>query len=277
MVAAPSAPPHAEESRTSRSVAQLMIALALFGAVALLLASLSLYHATAESPAKETLRRATAALTEIDALVARDYDDLQDFASDPGPDGVIRVEAYPIDVPLGPDEVAGRTPAEITDTLLDRSADALYARGTSELRVVSQGRDDIGVFSATGLTDNALGFLRERNHTALGFATFVLAVICAALAVALLVLARGPSGLTAVGAVVLVASLPLLVAGVAGRLGARAAGGGNAEYVRREFMDITDSLAWIAIRDALAFAAFGVLLVVIGVALSAAAGRTRAR
>jgi hypothetical protein len=265
------------DARLGRNVAKWMVGFALSVGVALLLTSLTLWQMTSEGTARETLRRATAALTEIDALIARDYDDLQALAEDSAADETFRLEAYPVDVPLRADDIAGRSPAEVRATVLERSADALYARGSGELRSVSEGQGDIGVFSVPGLTENGLGFLRERNHDALMVLTLFLAGMCAVLAASLVALASGFGRLPALGAAVLAGSLPVLLGSGIVRIVAGVAGGDDAEYVRREFLDIVADLAWIGVRNGLAFAAFGAVLLLAGWGLAVAVDRRAVR
>lgn len=247
-----------------RRAAKSFAALALFVAMLSLMTSLQLFQLTSEGAAKRTLRRATAVLTEIDPLIERHYDDLQTRAEAIGDDETLRLPDYPIAVDLARGEALGATQGELRTLLLDRSADRLYDDGTRALRADSEEAGDIGAFSIAGLTDDGLGFLRERNHTALGVLTIVLAAICALLAAALAACCRGYGRLAAVGVVVVAAALPVLVFGIVLRLYTQTGADGGSEYLQREFFSIGEELALVPIRTGAAFAVLGLTLAATG-------------
>jgi hypothetical protein len=247
-----------------RNACKWAVALAFFIALGALLVSLQLFQATSEGTAKRTLRRAVAALTEIDPLLARNYDDLQQRAATAQPDETVRLRDYPLDIALTPDEVRGVPQEQIRDVLLDRSADLMYSRGTAPLRTTNGRSQSVGLFTVGGLTDHGLGFLTKRRHDTLGVLTFVLSALCLALGVTLAVLCRGFGRLASVGAVALMASMPLLLGGIGARYYMRIASGGDSEYIRREFLEIGQGLAWIPIRDGIAFTALGALFLAAG-------------
>lgn len=267
------APPYTRDSSLAaaeaqpdigRRAAKSFAALALFAAMLALMVSLQLFQVTSEGAAKRTLRRATAVLIEIDPLVERHYDDLQTRAEAIGDDETLRLPDYPIAVDLSRGETLGATQDELRRLLLARSADRLYDDGTSALRVDSEEAGDIGAFSIAGLTDNGLGFLRQRNHTALGVLTVALAALCALLAAALAACCRGYGRLAAIGVVVLAAGLPVLLFGVVLRLYAQTGADGGSEYLQREFFIIGEELALVPIRTGIAFAALGLALAATG-------------
>ena len=249
------------------------IASVFFGVLLALLGALMLFQLTSEGVSERTLRRATAALTEIDVLVARNYDALQAQADAAGPGERVTLADYPIDVALTREDVLGLTPDEVRETVLDRSAERLYEDGTGALRETAESRGDVATFSVGGLTDRWLGFHRERNHAALLVVVVALSLICAVLAAALALSGRGFGRLASVGVVVLVASLPWLIFGVAARIFMDAAGGGDAEYVDREFLAIGEELALVPIRIGAAFALVGAAMLAIGLLLAAWADR----
>lgn len=241
-------------------------AFAFFLAMLALLASLMLFQLTAEGTAKQALRRSAAALTEIDPLIDRQYDDLQQRAAAAGPDDTIELRDFPIAVPLRAADVRGASREDIRDAVLSRSADRLYASGTAPLRESAQSKGGVGDFSASGVTDKALGFLRSRNHDILAVLTFVLAVICLALGLALARLCRGFGRVASVGAVVFTASVPVVIAGIGARFYMRIISQGDTEYLEREFLEIGRGLAWVPIRDGAAFVVLGLVLLVVGTA-----------
>jgi hypothetical protein len=249
-----------------RSIPKYSVGAALFIAMLALLTSLLLFQLTAEGASKRTLRRAVAALTEIDVLIERHYDELQRQADTAAPSDTMELQDYPIAVPLTRADVQGASKAQLRDLLLDRSADALYARGTAPLRDAAAGSGNVGRFSIAGLTRHALGFLRTRNHDILGVLTFVLAAVCTVLAMTLAVLCRGFGRIASVGGVVLAAAIPVAVGGIAARFFMRIQSGNDTEYVQREFLEIGQGLAWIPIRDGLAFTVLGATFLALGIA-----------
>lgn len=247
-----------------RNIGKWSVAFLFFGALATLLASLLLFQLTAEGSSKRTLRRAVAALTEIDPLLDRNYNDLRTQASATAPGETVTLRDYPIDVPLARDEVLNSSRQQLRDLLLDRSATLMYAHGTSVLRVDNVGGKDVGAFSVAGLTDNGLGFLRSRNHDVLAVLTFALAAVSVALGATLALLCRGFGRVASVGAVVLAASVPMLLTGIGARFYMRIVSGSEQEYLQKELLSIGQGLAWIPIRDGLAFTALGAALLAIG-------------
>ena len=230
-----------------------------------LLISLQLFQVTAEGASKRTLRRAVAALTEIDPLVDRNYATLQQRAITASPDETVRLPDYPLDIPLGKEEVLNGSKDEVRNLLLDRSADLMYREGTGPLRTVNGRTQDVGMFSVGGITDDGLGFLTSRHHDILGVLTFALAVLSLILGVSLAFLCRGFGRLASVGGVVLMTSVPLALAGIGTRLYMRHASGGDTEYIQREFLSIGQGLAWIPIRDGIAFTVLGAVFLALGV------------
>lgn len=259
-----------------RNFGKWTVALLFFIALGALLVSLQLFQATSEGTAKRTLRRAVAALTEIDPLLERNYDDLQQRATTAAPDETVRLRDYPLDIPLLPGEVRGVETDGIRDLLLDRSADLMYSRGTAPLRATNGRSQEVGLFTVGGLTDHGLGFLTRRRHDTLGALTFALAAVCLVLGVTLAALCRGFGRLASVGAVAVMASTPLLLAGIGGRFYMRIVSEGDTEYVQREFLEIGQGLAWIPIRDGIAFTALGAVFLVAGVGCAFWADRHRA-
>jgi hypothetical protein len=210
------------------------------------------------------LRRAVAALTEIDPLIDRNYDDLQQRSATAAPDETVRLRDYPIDIALTPVEVRGASKDQIRNLLLDRSADLMYSRGTAPLRTANGRAQSVGRFTVGGITDRGLGFLRKRRHDILGALTFALAALCLVLGVTLAALCRGFGRLSSVGGVVLMASIPLLLAGIGARFYMRVASGSDTEYIQSEFLEIGQGLAWIPIRDGIAFTTLGATFLIVG-------------
>jgi hypothetical protein len=260
-----------------RSLGKWGVGFALFLALAALMVSLQLFQVTAEGPSKRTLRRSVAALTEIDPLIERNYDDLQQRAAAAAPGDTVQLKNFPIAIPLKPDEVEGQSKQQVRDLIIDRAADLMHAHGTEPLRVNPQSSSSVGLFTVGGITDTGLDFLRSRHHDLLGIVTFALAALCAFLGVTLAALCRGFGRLASVGGVVLAVAMPVLLAGIGARFYMRIVSEGDTEYIQHEFLLIGQGLAWIPIRDGAAFTVFGAALLIVGVVCAAWADRGASR
>lgn len=265
--------PDAESSALWRSAGKWSVGFGLFVALLALLVSLQLFQLTAEGAANRTLRRSVAALTEIDPLIDRGYDDLQVRAQNAGPGETVELRDLPISVPLSQDDVRGLSKEQLRDLLLDRSANLMYSSGTAPLRSSAASGGSVGRFSVAGLTQHGLGFLRSRNHDILAVTTFALAALCIALAVTLAALCRGFGRLASIGAVVVIASIPVVLGGIGARFYMRIAADGDTEFIQREFLEIGQGIAWIPIRDGAAFTIFGLVFLMAGVACAVWADR----
>ena len=263
----------APEPEPDRGVRKLTFALLLFLSLLALFASLVLFQLTSAGTAKPALRRSVAALTEVDALIDGDYADLQQRAAIAAPGSTLELRGFPIAVPLTPAEAQSISRSDLRARLLDQSADAMYAHGTAPLRASASGSGSIGMFSVTGLVDHGLGFLRSRNHDILRLLTYALAAVSAVFAAGLVSQCRGFGRLGAVGVVTLAAAVPVLAAGLLARLYMSLNDGGGTEYTKQSFAAIGRDLAAIPIRDGAAMAALGIVMIVLGIALSAWADR----
>lgn len=252
-----------------RSAGKLAVGLLLFLSLVSLFASLTLFQLTSEGTAKRSLRRSVAVLTEIDPLLDRNYGDLQQRAGVAAPGDALFVTNYPIAVPMKPEQAKTISKADLRALLLDRSADDLYQHGTSVLREPASKAGSVGIFSVAGISDHGLGFLRARNHDILRVLTFVLAGVSLVLAVLLALLCRGFGRIGAVGLVTFAAALPVTLAGVGVWAYCRANDGSGVEYTKRQFAEIGGGLAWLPIRDGLAFVALGGVMLVAGITLGA--------
>lgn len=256
-----------------RNVGKWSVGFALVVALLALFTSLQLFQLTAEGSSKRTLRRAIATLTEIDPLLDRNFDDLQRSAENAGAGDTVALRDFPIDVPLAPSDVLGVPKPQLRALLLERGADVMYIHGTDSLRAPAAHRGNLGRFSIAGLSNHGLGFLRSRNHDILAVATFVLAALCAALAITLASMCHGFGRLASIGIAVVAASIPVVAGGVGIRFYMRIASDGDTEYVQREFLEIGQGLAWIPIRDGAAFTILGLLFLLVGRACASWADR----
>ncbi len=247
----------------ARETGKWFAALGLFAALAATLISLQVYQVTSRGVADPALRRAAAALTEIDPWIAANYDALQQSAEASEPGEAMPLPDYPLDLGFVREDVAGVPEAELRVKILDRSADALYADGTGALR--AEGGAPTARFTSAGVVDASVDLLRARNHDASAVMLFVSGTIAALLAGALMALTRGFGRVTAMGLVVVAASLPVLLGGIVLRLYMAAGSDAREEYPRPQLLDIGEALTWIPVRNGMAFALLGVALLVAGV------------
>lgn len=224
-------------------------------------AALILLQASSEGPATNTHVRAVAALSEIDTLIERHYDDLQARAEASPPGTMLQLNEFPIEVPMTREEALGISKADLRTLLLSRSADIMYDDGTSALRD-AEGADSVPRFTAAGIVDRSLDLLRRDVHDAMRIVVYVLAAVSLILAVTLASLTRGYGRLGGIGVALVASSVVVLLTGLFMRLMA-STGADDNEYVRAELLDIGATMAMIPIRTGAAFALAGVVMVTI--------------
>lgn len=259
---------HARNGRASHpavgGVGKWAAAFAFVLVLGMTLVSLQLFQLTARSTSEPALRRALNALVEGDAIIERNYDDLRGRAEASRPGETLLLRDYPVAVPLTREEVLASSQDGLRRILLDRAAERMYDGGTSVLRGDGPS-GSAGRFTASGVVDEFLGFLRERVHGILAVLTLVLVAVSALLAIVLAAFCRGFGRLVGISAAVLAASAPLLLGGLAMCLYAKASAGADGEYLHGEFMEIGASLAWLPVRNGIAFTVMGAGLLAIGV------------
>lgn len=243
-----------------------------------LLVALGLAQLTAEGPAKRTLRRSVASLTEIDTLLDESYEELQQEARE-DEEAALRLKDFPVQVSLSAEEVLELSRSELRELLLDRSAERLYDEGMSAFREegADLGEEGMGFFSTQGAVWNSLGFLRDNVHEALRVVVASLVGICLVLVLALALLGRGFGRLASVGAALSAAAIPFLVGAVAIRFALRLVSDEGEEYLVRELTRIGEEIAWIPIRDSIAFTVLGMSFLVAGTVLALWADRQPSR
>ncbi len=244
-----------------RNVAKWMLGFIAFLALTAALGALQLYQASSQGPATTSLQRTTAALTEIDALLDRHYDELQEQARAAQPGQAVELEDYPIAIALTKDDVLDTPRDELRALILARSAGRLYEDGTGVLRESAEGKGPGGIFSIAGLTDRMLGQLTDANNTRSGVASIVLFVVAAAACAATAAACRGWGRLAAPGLVLAAAGAAVLIGGLAALAYAGAQGG---EYVRVEFYGVIEDLAMLPVRNGAASLAAGAAIGIVG-------------
>lgn len=225
--------------------------------------ALLFFQISSAGPAKGSLRSATAALTEIDTLLASHYDDLQVQAEASGPGDTMQLEDFPIAIGLKKEDVLGTPQAELQAIILDRAADRLYAVGTSALRDSAANKGSLGMFSVAGFTDRMLGQLTADKHTLFAILAAVLFMMAAALLMATAMACTGWGRLTAAGVIVTLTGVSSTVVALFAKLYTDSQAGDASEYLRGELFGILSNHASLALRNGIAFAIAGAFLVAI--------------
>jgi len=221
---------------------------------------------TGRGVAVRTLRRAVASLAEVDSLTPAALPEVKRQAAS-GVSEPLTVPDFPVAVTLDPQEAEDMTPDGLREALVGRSAAAVYRDGVSVFRA-DGGSGAAGLVSASGAIDNGLDFLREKNHEALRAVVWVLAGVCAALAAAIVALAKGYARLTLIGAALSATGVPLLALAVAVQVVMRVAAGATDDYISLELLQLGQDVFWVPIRNGVAFAGLGLALLLLGLAAS---------
>jgi hypothetical protein len=251
------------DATTHRNVTKWIAALALFFTFLAFLVFLQAFLITSEGSSERTLRRALAVVSEIDVLLDRHYEDLQQRAEAAAPNETLELQDFPVTVPLTPEEVRTQSRDELRETLLERGAGSLYENGTGEMRT-EDSTGDVAVFSVGGSIDRSLNLLRDDVHLATGIAMIVLGAIALLLTGLLAATTRGLGRVVAPGFVALATSVVLLLFALLARLGTDTDGGD--EYVKAEFLDMAREIMWLPIRNGAILVAVSALVTVMAVA-----------
>lgn len=236
--------------------------------------SLTATQLTAAGTAHKALRRTVASLTEIDGLLAQENPLLVAANGDEAASAQVRLAKFPIDIPLSAHETEGLSTPELRNLVLDRSADEVYAKGFSAFREsTGQASSNIQLLSPPGAVRYTAGFLTAHDHDVARLVTAILVAAAALLALLLVLLSRGYGRLTSIGAAVLASALPFLVFWVTVRFILRLASQEESDYVTAQLYALGKDVAWLPIRNGIAFAGLGVIFVTLGVAFSLVADR----
>jgi hypothetical protein len=252
--------------RAWRAILKLVIGALLTLSTFLLLLSLSTMQLTQRGPAERVLRQALLIVTEADALLELHYDDLR-ASADAGAPGPLRLTNYPLDVTFTPDEVRAMTRDQFRDALLDRSATLVYEAGAAALRAEPTSPEP-AVFSTPGAVRLGLDALNRDTFEVLRVVTFTLGAVSAILAAALALVTRGYGRLAAIGLSTALAAIPFMLAAVAVRYGLRVGEDAEEEYLVRAFLNLGAEVAWIAIRNGIAFSVLTAGFLVAGLGLA---------
>ncbi|UCH85954.1 MAG: hypothetical protein JSU97_05270 [Dehalococcoidia bacterium] len=231
---------------------------------------------TSSGTAQRILSRATADLTEIDAILPTIQADLVEVAEASEEDTVI-VPHFPMAVELPREEAATISTEELRSLLLSEAAEAIYKEGMSVWALADpEAEQSIDILSPEGGVHRGLGFLSDDNHQALRIAAIVLGFISLALAGLFLVSTQGMGRIVALGAALLGAAVPSLVTAVAVRFAFRTASEDQEDYLLMRLLDLGNDAAWLTLRNYTILTLVGLGLVLVGLVLVLLEMRQRA-
>ncbi len=242
-----------------------VIGLVFVSTLGVLLLAVDATQLSAAGASHEVLRRTVASLTEIDAVIANPGQATSSSSADTSQP---RLPSFPIAVDLSVGGSQDLSSAELRNLVLDRSADRLYADGFSAFQGKDSSASHIQVLSPPGAVRYTAGLLTEGNHDAMRIVLIAVAALAAILGLALMAVSRGYGRLTSLGVAVLAASLPLLLVSMAVGFVLRLAAEHESDYLNAQFYALGRDVAWLPIRNAVAFACLGAIFVALGVSFS---------
>jgi hypothetical protein len=235
-------------------------------ALLVLLASYTIAQVTSRSAAERIIGRAIPGITDFDHAFAAHYDELQTAAASPSGARGVTLSSYPVKAQLSPSEVINKSPIEVRQVLLKRTADTVYDKGINAFspdgRPVKLG--SAGFFSAPWAFKQALAVLNPHlHHTMINVAEAALAATIV-LALAVAVLGREYNRLVIFGMALSFAAVPgLLVSGLIW-LGVQVVFGSSSDPLIGGTSDIARDVAWYAVLSYVVFLALGVALTILG-------------
>ncbi len=243
-----------------------LFALLLVASLLTMLAAYTLARVTSRDSARRILGRAIPEITDFDGSLSAHYDELQSAAASPAGASGFTLTGYPIKAVLYPKDVLNRSPSEVRQTLLTRSADAVYDRGTGAFtangRPVKLG--SFMVLSAPWAFNTALNVLNPGFHAhALSVAKAAL-IAAVVLGILLLPLSRGYNQLVMYGAALLIASLPVLVLSGIGWLTVQLAYGTSLDPLVAGTSDLARDVCWFVVLSYLVYLALALAIVILG-------------
>ena len=222
---------------------------------------------TSSDTAQRILSRATADLTEIDALLPTIQADLAEAAED-SEEATVTVPHFPLPVELPREEAATISTAELRSLLLSEAAEAIYKEGMSVWALADpEAEQNIDVISPEGGVHRGLGALSDDNHQALCIAAVVLGFLSLALAGMVLVAFQGMGRVVALGSALLGAAVPSLLAAVAVRFAFRTASEDQEDYMLTRLLDLGNDASWLALRNYTILTLVGLGVVLVGLIL----------
>ncbi len=231
---------------------------------------------TSSGTAQRILSRATADLTEIDAMLPTIQVNLAEAAQD-SEEATVTVPHFPLAVEIPRKDAATISTAELRSRLLSETAEAIYKEGMSVWALADpEAEQDIDVFSPEGGVHRGLGFLSDDNHQALRIAAIVLGLLSLALGGLVLLSTQGMGRVVALGAALLGAAVPSLLGAVAVRFAFRTAIEDQDDYLMTRLLDLGNDATWLALRNYTVLTLLGLGLVLVGLGLVLLEMRQRA-
>ncbi|MGD0115845.1 MAG: hypothetical protein ABSC13_07575 [Dehalococcoidia bacterium] len=242
------------------------VGLVFVSTLGVLLLAVDATQLSAAGPSHAILRRTVSSLTEIDALLASPGQATVGSSGDTAPS---RLQDFPIALDLTTGETQDLSSPDLRNVVLDRSADKLYADGFSAFHAGdTNGASHIQVLSPPGAVRYTAGLLTKSNHDVMRIVLIAAAALAAILALALMLLSRGYRRLTTLGAAVLAAALPLLLIATVVHFVLQLAAAHESDYLNAQLYALGRDVAWLPVRNALAFACLGAVFVALGVTFS---------
>jgi hypothetical protein len=231
---------------------------------------------TSSGTGQRILSRATADLTEIDAMLPTIQADLEE-AAEASEEATVTVPHFPLAVEIPREEAATISTAELRSRLLSETAEAIYKEGMSVWALADpEAEQDIDIFSPEGGVHRGLGFLSDDNHQALRIAAIVLGLLSLALGGLVLLSTKGMGRVVALGAALLGAAVPSLLGAVAVRFAFVTASEDQDDYLMIRFLDLGNEATWLALRNYTVLTLLGLGLVLVGLGLVLLEMRQRA-
>lgn len=225
------------------------------------------YQLTRPDTAERILTRAVAILTEIDALLPAIRADLTETAQT-GDSPTVTVPLFPVPVELTRKEAAAISTAELRSRLVGTAADRVYHDGMSVFALSDpQAKQHIDPFSPEGGVKRGLSFLSDNAHSGLRIALWVLVGLSVVLGGLVLVSTKGLGRVTALGACVLGAAVPSLVAAVGVRWAFRSTAEDQDDYLLAHLLSLGNDTAWLLLRNYTILCLLGLGVVVVGLTL----------
>ncbi|HEY8837763.1 MAG TPA: hypothetical protein VIO16_08830 [Dehalococcoidia bacterium] len=102
-------------------------------ALLVLLASYTIAQVTSRSAAERIIGRAIPGITDFDHAFAAHYDELQTAAASPSGARGVTLSSYPVKAQLSPSEVINKSPIEVRQVLLKRTARCRIRQGNQRV------------------------------------------------------------------------------------------------------------------------------------------------
>ena len=240
--------------------------MALAGFVAGLAALFALINAaqlTSEDTGKSILRRAVAALIDIDSLAPALREEVKVAAEDSTEDN-IEVPDFPVAVSLTREEALAISTEDLRGRLLDATVDRVYDDGLSALAATDpDAQRDIDLFSRYGLVDRGLGKVTDGSNNFFIALALVIGLITAVLGFLAIRAFSFIHPLSLVGLAVLMAALPSLLLCVLLRL-ALGSAQDDADAFVSTLLDVGEDALWAPIRNYIVFAILGAAFAIAG-------------